>query len=68
MQEVIDESGGCGKAFQVVAVSAKFDGVALIDRHRMITDQLKTEMEDIHAIKIKAMTPAQWEKKKATAS
>lgn len=65
--EVIDESwkhaGHAGAAsggghFIVTLVSEKFKGVSLLDRNRMVFDELKEEMkEEIHALVIKAKTP-----------
>lgn len=44
--------------FNVIVVSDKFDGVALIDRHRMVNECLKVELEEkgVHALSIKAKT------------
>ena len=39
-------------------MSDSFEGVALIDRHRMVNDCLKEELEEkgLHALSIKAKT------------
>ena len=64
---VEDESGGCGAKFRVVVVSPRFEGVALLARHRLVNDAVGGDaMRTIHALSIKAVTPAQWEKQKAT--
>ena len=44
--------------FNVVVVSDSFEGVALIERHRMVNDCLKEELEEkgLHALSIKAKT------------
>merc|ERR1712000_143795 len=65
--KVIDETGGgCeGGKFSCIIVSSKFDGVALLERHRMINEILSEEMKTIHALSLKTWTPKQWEKKKA---
>ena len=44
--------------FNVVLVSDKFQGVPLIDRHRMVNDCLKEDLEvnGVHALSIKAKT------------
>jgi len=34
LQEVQDESDGCGAKFSVIIVSEKFDGKPLLQRHR----------------------------------
>jgi stress-induced morphogen len=46
--------GGCeGGKFSCIIVSPKFDGVALLERHRMINEILKEEMKTIHALSMK---------------
>ncbi len=65
---VTDDSGGCGAKFSVIVVTPAFDGVRLLDRHRMINGSagvLASEMESIHALQLKTWTPKQWEKKKS---
>ena len=66
LQEVVDLSDGCGAKFSVVIVSDKFEGKPLLAQHRMVNDCLVEELKTIHAITIKTMKPAQWEKQKAT--
>ena len=50
--------------FEVTIVSDQFDGMPLIDRHRMVNECLKDEFEHsgLHALSIKAKTPKQWNK------
>jgi stress-induced morphogen len=47
-------------------VSKKFDGVPLLKRHKMVNQMLSEELSSnkIHALTIKAWTPAQYEAKK----
>eukprot|EP00954_Amorphochlora_amoebiformis_P001624 127666-Amorphochlora_amoeboformis.AAC.1 len=42
---VVDTSGGCGSAFELYLVTKAFDGVALLERHRMVQGLLKEEMK-----------------------
>mmetsp|Transcript_4630 Transcript_4630/g.6427 ORF Transcript_4630/g.6427 Transcript_4630/m.6427 type:complete len:88 (-) Transcript_4630:166-429(-) len=65
--ECIDFSDGqCdgGAKLELKVVSAKFEGVPLLKRHRLVNSCLANEMDQIHALTIKAWTPAQYEKKK----
>ena len=50
----------------LVVVSSKFDGVALLKRHKMVNEVFANELEsgEIHALTIKAWTPKQYESKK----
>mmetsp|Transcript_33014 Transcript_33014/g.53393 ORF Transcript_33014/g.53393 Transcript_33014/m.53393 type:complete len:99 (+) Transcript_33014:54-350(+) len=61
---VVDTSGGCGSAFELYLVSKEFDGVSLLERHRMVQNLLKEEIKQIHALSMKTWTPEQWSKKK----
>jgi acid stress-induced BolA-like protein IbaG/YrbA len=61
--EAQDLTGG-GDHWQVIIVSAAFEGKGLIEQHRMVNDALKEPMGDqrIHALSLKTYSPAQWEK------
>lgn len=65
-QEVVDLTDGCGGKFSVVIVSDKFEGKPLLAQHRMVNDCLVEELKTIHALTIKTMKPAQWEKQEGT--
>jgi stress-induced morphogen len=41
-----------------------FEGKPLLQRHRTVNSALAAELEHIHAITLKCLTPAQWEEKK----
>jgi stress-induced morphogen len=60
---VRDTSGGCGASFATVIVSAAFEGLRPLDRHRAVNAALGERVEAIHALAIRAWTPAQFEKK-----
>ena len=67
--QVINESykhsvpKGSESHFQVVIVSHQFEGMPLIQRHRLVNSLLQEELQhDIHALSIQAKTPTQWEK------
>jgi stress-induced morphogen len=57
---------GCGAKVVLKVVSKKFDGVPLLKRHKMVNQMLSEELSSnkIHALTIKAWTPAQYEAKK----
>ncbi|KAK9454137.1 bola protein [Dipodascopsis uninucleata] len=61
--EVVDNSGGCGQAFEVIIVSPKFEGKNVLMRHRLVNAALKEEIARIHAFTQKDYTPAEWHKK-----
>lgn len=55
-------AGGAETHFKVFVVSAAFDGLPLVDRHRRVHDLLADELRDgVHALQLRAMTPAQWQ-------
>lgn len=66
--EVINESAmhnvppGSETHFKVLVVSAVFDGLPLVARHRKVNEALADELRSgVHALSIRALTPAQWE-------
>ncbi|CAN6665796.1 bolA-like protein 2 [Trichomonascus vanleenenianus] len=61
--EVVDVSGGCGQAFEVVIVSPQFQGKNRLMRHRMVNNALKEEIAQIHAFTQKNFTEAEWQAK-----
>lgn len=52
--EVIDRTGG-GDHFQVNLTSGRFDGLSLIEQHKLVYDALAVPMADgtIHELRIK---------------
>ena len=47
--------------FKVVVVSEIFEGLGLVDLHRRINEALAAELrKGLHALTIRALTPAQW--------
>ncbi|KAJ6783974.1 hypothetical protein PWT90_06389 [Aphanocladium album] len=66
--EVADMSGGCGQAFTSLIVSAQFQGLNSLKRHRLVNAALKEEIAVIHAWTAKCQTPEEWERTRATAA
>ncbi|MFD0986171.1 BolA family protein [Methyloligella solikamskensis] len=62
-------SPGTGEShFAVVVVADAFDGKSRVERHRMVNEALADELAGgIHALAIRAMTPAEHEDAKAAA-
>ena len=52
--DVADRTGG-GDHFQVTVVSPRFDGLSLVDQHRLVYDALAEPLADgtIHELRIK---------------
>ncbi|GAA5860638.1 hypothetical protein JCM8547_005484 [Rhodosporidiobolus lusitaniae] len=55
--------GGNGEThFTVQVVSDKFDGLRMIQRHRLVNETLKSEFDaGLHALSIKAKSPKEWD-------
>ncbi|CAL8247613.1 unnamed protein product [Lota lota] len=52
---------GSESHFRVLVVSPRFDGLSLIQRHRLVNEALREELSScVHALAIQAKTPAQW--------
>jgi stress-induced morphogen len=51
---VVDRTGG-GDHFQVIVSSPRFDGISLLDQHRLVNDALAEPLRDgtIHELRIK---------------
>jgi acid stress-induced BolA-like protein IbaG/YrbA len=61
--EAQDLTGG-GDHWQVIIVSAAFEGKGLVEQHRLVNEALKEPIGDqrIHALALKTYSPAQWDK------
>ncbi|XP_026225951.1 bolA-like protein 1 [Anabas testudineus] len=52
---------GSESHFRVLVVSSQFEGLPLIQRHRLVNETLKEELSScVHALAIQAKTPEQW--------
>jgi stress-induced morphogen len=51
---VVDRTGG-GDHFQVTVTSSRFEGLSLVDQHKLVYDALATPLADgsIHELRIK---------------
>ncbi|KAI8616108.1 hypothetical protein BC830DRAFT_1119537, partial [Chytriomyces sp. MP71] len=58
--EAVDNSDGCGQAFEVIVVASVFEGKNLLARHRLVNEAAKEEIAKIHAFSQKCYTPQQW--------
>lgn len=65
--EVLNESHmhavppGSESHFRVLVVSSRFDGLSLLQRHRLVNETLSHELStSVHALAIQAKTPQQW--------
>ena len=65
--DIQGDSGSCGAKVEITIVSPAFEGVPLIQRHRMVQSALAEVMKSVHALTLKTLTPAQWEAKQAAA-
>ena len=60
------EVAGDGQHFQAVIVSEAFTGVSKIKQHQLVYAALGDRMrEEIHALSMQTLTPAQWSAQKA---
>ncbi len=51
-----------GTHLVLTIVSPKFEGLDLLDRHRLVHKTLRAEMETaIHALELKTYSPQEWE-------
>jgi acid stress-induced BolA-like protein IbaG/YrbA len=53
---------GDGQHFQAVIVSAAFEGKSRVQRHQLVYRALGDRMrEEIHALSMQTLTPAEWQ-------
>jgi stress-induced morphogen len=64
---VADTSGGCGAMFEIIVVSPLFEGLPLLERHRLVNSKIEEELKGIHALSMKTWTPKQWQDKQQKA-
>lgn len=66
--DIVVEGDGCtgGSKITLMVVSSAFEKMPLLKRHRLVNEVFATELETgaIHALSVKAYTPAQYESKK----
>jgi len=56
--EVRDISGGCGSMYEVYVVAEEFKGIKTVMQHRMVTEDLKAEIKDMHGLRISTEVPS----------
>ena len=64
----VSEFSGGNDHYSVIVVSEQFNRKKLLQRHRMIMDLFKAEIDsgEVHALTIHAYSPDEWHKKKST--
>jgi acid stress-induced BolA-like protein IbaG/YrbA len=59
------EVGGDGQHFQALIVSKAFEGLPKVRRHQLVYGALGDRMrEEIHALSMTTLTPAEWTQRK----
>ena len=60
----VEDMTGTGDHFEIEVVSQRFEGLSLIERHRLMHKALEGPMQgDVHAVKFKTYTPQEAEKR-----
>lgn len=54
---VHDVSGGCGAMFEVLVEAKEFSGLSVLKQHKMITETLKEQINDMHGLRIHTKVP-----------
>ncbi len=59
----VEDTVGDGNHFQAVVVAEQFQGLSLIQQHRLVNEALKPYLQDgrLHALALRTFTPSQWE-------
>ncbi|KAJ6510138.1 bola-like protein [Mycena vitilis] len=53
--QIQDVSGGCGTFFAITIASEAFKGIPMVRQHQLVTQAIKTEIEEIHGLQIKTI-------------
>ncbi|XP_058463296.1 bolA-like protein 3 [Malaya genurostris] len=56
---VTDVSGGCGSMYEIYVESTEFKGLSTVKQHRLITEILKSEIKDMHGLRIHTAVPSE---------
>ena len=57
------------KHFQIIIVSSTFEGISLLDRHKLVYQALDGMIKnEIHALGLKTIATSEWKKNKETES
>jgi acid stress-induced BolA-like protein IbaG/YrbA len=60
------EVSGDGAHFEALIVAAAFDGLSRVRRHQLVYAALGERMrEEVHALSMATLTPAEWAERKA---
>nr|GAT53838.1 predicted protein [Mycena chlorophos] len=51
--EIADTSGGCGTFYAISIASQAFKGIPMVKQHQLVTQTLKSEIQEIHGLQIK---------------
>jgi stress-induced morphogen len=46
--------GGCGTFYAIAIKSAAFSGMTTLKQHRLVTEELKDEVANIHGLQVRA--------------
>ncbi|XP_074787085.1 bolA-like protein 2 [Athene noctua] len=56
----VEVAPGCAGSFRLLVVASAFRGRGLLQRHRLVNEALGEELERIHALEQRTLTPEQW--------
>uniref|UniRef100_A0A1Q3FNR1 Putative bola bacterial stress-induced morphogen-related protein n=1 Tax=Culex tarsalis TaxID=7177 RepID=A0A1Q3FNR1_CULTA len=56
---VSDISGGCGSMYEIYVETTEFKGLSTVKQHRLITETLKSEIKDMHGLRIHTAIPSE---------
>jgi stress-induced morphogen len=50
--QVADVSGGCGSMYEVFIEAPEFEGLRMVQQHKLVTEALKEEIKAMHGLRI----------------
>ena len=60
----VQDYTGTSDHYQVLVVAAQFEGKNMVEQHQLVYGPLREKIgaNEIHALSLKTLTPAEWEK------
>ena len=55
--------GGCGAMYEIFVETIEFRGLNIVKQHRLVTDALKTQIKDMHGVRIHTKHPSDEDEK-----
>ncbi len=56
----LSETGGCGSFYAIQLSSKEFKGMSTVKAHRLVNQELKDVIKDIHGLQVRSREGRRW--------